>query len=204
MALFHVRLVIDRTEDGEDNVIWNVFGIDTAVDPEDLVGDLASAWEDAWGTTTDTFWPWDIYFTALELVPAGGGPAAAFVGFDPPLAVGASGSGPAEVALVISHQVQDVRGIRRRGRTYVGPIGLSKMRHRPETDLMSEIGGVWTAFHGAVVALSADPVVISTIDDGAPRVSPIGLPIVSYVIDDAWDTQRSRGKDPSLATTYNF
>lgn len=202
MALFHVRLVIDRSVEGQDNVIWNVFGIDTAVDPEVLAPDLVDAWETAWGASTPAHWPVDHTFTSLELIPAGGGPAAGFAGFAPPLAMGNGAGAPSEVAIVVSHMVNTARGNRRRGRTYVGPIAAAQALTRPTADLLNFVGGAWADFHAAAAALLADPVVISTVEAGAPRVPPIGIPILSYVIDNAWDTQRSRGWDPSAATEF--
>lgn len=202
MALLHVRLVIDRSAVGEDNVIWNVFGVDTVVDPEDLAPDLVDAWDAAWAGATPAHWPVSHTFTSLELVPAGGGPAAGFAGFDPPLALGNGAGAPSEVALVVSHMVSTARGNRRRGRTFVGPIAAAQALTRPTADLMNFVGGLWGDFHAAAALLNADPVVISTVEAGAPRVPPIGIPILSYVIDNAWDTQRSRGWDPSAATEY--
>lgn len=202
MALFHVRLVIDRSTLGEDSINWNVFGVDTAVDPEALAPDLVDAWTTAWGLATAAHWPVDNLFSSLELVPAGGGPAAGFAGFDPPLAMGTGAGAPSEVCLVVSHMVTTPRGQRRRGRTYAGPIAAAQALTRPTGDLINFVGGLWADFHAAAAALFADPVVISTVENGAPRVAPIGIPILSYVVDNAWDTQRSRGWDPSAATEF--
>lgn len=100
--------------------------------------------------------------------------------------------------------VDTVRGVRRRGRTYVGPVGFDAMDSRPFLTLHQSVGGLWQDMHAAAVALFATPVVISTVEDGAPRVAPIGIPIISYVIDDAWDTQRSRGWAPNAAHPYSL
>lgn len=203
MALFHVRVVIDRSAVGQDQVIWNLFGVDTAVDPELLAPDLLDAFQFKWENDLNyEQWAIDHFFTALELIPAGGGPAAGYAGFVPPLEMGTGLPGVGEVCVVVSHQVDTVRGQRRRGRTYAGPLSYVPQQARPDESLMDSLGGLWVAMHEAAEALFAGPVVISTVLNGAPRVPPVGIPIVSYLVDDAWDTQRSRGWAASSTETY--
>lgn len=198
MALYQLRTTIDRSALEQDSVVWGLFGIDTALDPADIIDDIRDAWLDAWATaSTAANWPADHFFVSVEAYPAGGGAAAGYSAIDPPVELGDGESMPGEVALAVSHHVDTVRGVRPVGRTYCGPVSTEVAGPRPSPGFQNDTGYTWSVFHSAVVLLAATPVVISKFLDGAPR-SPVGLPIVRYSVDDAWDTQRRRGWDATF------
>lgn len=186
--------------------MWGLFGIDTALDPETIIDDIRDAWLTAFDDATSGIeFPADHFFTSIEAVPAGGGPAAAFSAIDPPVELGTANSLPAEVAVAVSHEVTTPRGVRPVGRTFLGPLGIdwtADEAHRPSSFLSAQMGDMFVAFHAAVELIGPNPVVVSKFSGGAPRVTPVGLPIVRYSLDDAWDNQRRRGFDPTTRTPY--
>lgn len=205
MALYQTRIIIDRSAFGEDNAVWGVFGVDSAVDPQDLAEDMRDAWAAAFTAEFDANVVFGSinYFSVLELAPAAGGAAVGIAAFDPPLELGPSNNrGPAEVALVVSEWVSTIRGDRPRGRLYVGSFAPEVMQQYPSNALCDSVGALLTSFHDAVVLAGATPVVISKVEGGVERVAPVGWPILSYSIDNAWDTQRRRGTAPTNVRTY--
>ncbi len=106
--------------------------------------------------------------------------------------VGGSNSGPQEVALCLSFYAG--RNIpRRRGRMYMGPWFSGGMAGRPTDAQMASLLGIASdlaALGGVDVAW-----VIHSPTDNAFRG------VTNAWVDNAWDTQRSRGLDPTARQT---
>lgn len=113
---------------------------------------------------------------------------------------------PDEVALVLSFHGEPAAGIpqaRRRGRIYLGPLwdgaatAAANEPSRPSTTLITQV-------QAAAVTLA------STLngENGAPqwivysRVSANNAPVIGGWVDNAWDTQRRRGADPTTRNTW--
>lgn len=202
MALYQLRTTIDRSAVAQDPVVWGLFGIDTVLNPADIIDDIRDAWLNAFGNNTQGGpWVLDHFFVSVEAYPAAGGPAAGYSAIEPPEEMGSSAGLPAECAVVVSHEVNTARGLRPVGRTYCGPLGVDWGGERPASGFAGFLGACWVEFHEAVEVLGPTPVVISKFLDGAPR-APVGLPIVRYSIDDAFDTQRRRGWERTTKTTF--
>jgi len=109
---------------------------------------------------------------------------------------------PDEVAMCLSFQGERVPGFpqnRRRGRVYIGPLDISWLNTdgRP---IASRISNLTTAAAtlGASLAALTPTVALSvwSVTDGA------AVPVTDGWVDNAWDTQRRRGKDATSRTTY--
>ena len=106
---------------------------------------------------------------------------------------------PSEVALVLSYRAPLVSGslpARRRGRVYIGPFGTNALAaasingdSRPILNLMQNI-----------VNAAARLMQANTADIYWSTYSPTdasALEVTSVHVDNAWDTQRRRGADPT-------
>lgn len=114
------------------------------------------------------------------------------------------GAGPREVALCLSFASDTPSGqppARRRGRIYLGPFSQANLNERPaqslrETclalaDRLANIGGVdvdWSVFSPTTLALAQGDYDLAF------------FPVKRSWVDDAWDTQRSRGLPPTVRT----
>lgn len=134
-------------------------------------------------------------------------------------AVGGAGSGlPEEVCVVLSYNA-DLTDIpvsvtdpgppvvttrpqaRRRGRLYFGPLWDAASFEtagvvRPIGGLRNVLGWAMTDYCNAVEAATTGQVVVWSKADAA------GYPVVEGYVDDAWDTQRRRGPDPTARTIF--
>lgn len=108
---------------------------------------------------------------------------------------------PQEVALCLSFQGNRVSGesqARRRGRVYIGPFSSSQVDSsgRPVSALVSSLV---TAGAGLLAAANAAPEwqwgIWSTVDNEMVTVT-------NGWVDNAFDTQRRRGLDPTTRTTW--
>lgn len=119
------------------------------------------------------------------------------------LTAAASSNGlPTEVALCVSWKADVASGEdarRRRGRNYIGPLDSSASVTtlgipRPSTQLISDL-----ALAGlGLMTGSSDLRIYSTAVPG----SPAAYPVTSGWVDNAFDTQRRRGVDPSSRSTF--
>lgn len=115
---------------------------------------------------------------------------------------------PAEVALVMSFKAAPESGsspARRRGRVYLGPFGVGGTEEgRPASTLISAVataGGELLAASNA--SINFKWVVYSPRTNASEPLANSFFDVVEGWIDDAWDTQRRRGWDPSTRTTFD-
>lgn len=110
-----------------------------------------------------------------------------------PFAGTSSTPGPTEVQVVVSRWVNDGLGRPfKKGRIYIGPLGTTATgATRPPLSLQQAVLDFSTELHTRMVADGMTPVVDTK---GALHVPET---IVQYSADDAWDTQRRRGLDPT-------
>lgn len=200
MTLYHLKATFERL--GNDVVQW---GWGLSGDAGDLanLGALVEEFQLSWGAEVDpTHFPADMKHTLFEVFEATGGPAVAVAKVEPNFAMGSGATwGPEEVAVCVSHHVDTVRGHAPRGATYFGPFadGIISGR-RPPAALSDELVAFSIAWHGKLELAGFDPVVISKWANTVERLAPIGWPVIGYSTDDAWDTQRRRGVDPTTRT----
>ena len=110
---------------------------------------------------------------------------------------------PSEVALCLSFQGARVAGqfqARRRGRIFIGPIQTTvSSAGRPDspsrTTIVDAAEGLYDDLD--LIASAGSWAVWST-------VTATAIPLVDCWVDDAFDTQRSRGVAPSTRTTKSF
>lgn len=107
---------------------------------------------------------------------------------------------PSEVALCLSYQATRIPGqfqARKRGRVFIGPLKEStNLNGRPTTTATNALLDGLETLYDAVDAVTDAGVlaVWSTVDQ-------VAYPIVQGWVDDAFDTQRSRGLQVSARTT---
>lgn len=116
-----------------------------------------------------------------------------------PFSIATSGTSslPLEVALCLSYRAQHVSGVapaRERGRLYLGPWNSGALRSdvpssRPLQELIDDIA-IAAAALLAENTSEATWVIYSPTQGG-------GLPITNGWVDNAWDTQRRRGSEPT-------
>lgn len=110
-----------------------------------------------------------------------------------------SGTGPGEVALCLSYASVDdweTSTPRRRGRLFIGPLVAGLVgTARPGAPLIAdllELGEAFAAVGGADAAWH-----LWSPTDG------VSAPIESISVDNAWDTQRRRGLEPTARTVVD-
>lgn len=192
---------------GEDVVVntWG-FGIDTA--DEASTGAIVAAmktWYDAWGTYRAASHDWAgarCKFYNLGQPK----PRVPFADVSLGLSATAStGNLPAEVSICMSFQAERASGQiqrRRRGRIYLGPLGVvanNSSTGRPENSLITALVTCSDNFLTTASTAPWDWYVIS---------EATGIPVGNVVhdgwIDNAWDTQRRRGPDPTARTIFTI
>lgn len=191
-----MRMLFER-ELGEnrDRVVWG-FHVDAASAPS------ASTWQTmmafAWGEAPSHFGvvmqqEYDASQFQVYDVSAGGPPVSEELA-DPALFPITGNSGPQEVQVCVTRWTDDSIGRERKhGRWYVGPISGSYLNAaRPASALQTRIQQFQQALHAQFTSNGMDPVVVSRTTGLAT-----GYPITQYSIDNAWDTQRRRGIDPT-------
>lgn len=119
--------------------------------------------------------------------------------------IGTKKTMPYEVALCMSFKAVTQSGdtpARNRGRVYIGPIVHTAMGDevlemgRPNSALRQAIGGAGVRMRTEQLAVGNIWVVHS------PTTGPLSAkPVVTIWCDDAWDTQRRRGLQPTLRET---
>jgi len=111
------------------------------------------------------------------------------------------GPAPPEVAMCLSFQGTQISGIpqaRRRGRVYIGPLRASTIdgNGRPAVANITQLRNAGEALRVASAAAAAwDWVVWST-------VMQEPAPVVNGWVDDEFDTQRRRGRVPTVRTVF--
>ena len=203
MALYSVRVTLGRQDD--DDVQWG-FGFEASTEPTSSdLSDFLVAIDAAESAVSADLGLAPMTLEMAEAFPAGGGPAVAVFSTGGDLSIGTGFPGNADVALAVSLHVETPRGPSPRGRVYLGPF-ISNMagQARPSSNVQEAAREL---VNGALLggeSLGWDPVVISRHEGGAERPSPVGLPIVALSTDDAWDTQRRRGQEPTSRTIVTY
>lgn len=110
---------------------------------------------------------------------------------------------PAEVALCLSFQAERVPGqfqARKRGRIYLGPleIGMNADGRPTQGEFAGILNAAEALYDGIAGITDAGEWSVWSPTDG------VAYPLVEAWIDNAFDTQRSRGIDPSLRVTRSF
>jgi len=115
---------------------------------------------------------------------------------------GTSGPLPEEVALCLSYQALQTPGLdqrNRRGRVYIGPFGTNALATgapaRPHGTLITDLAGAATALASGAASDGTPWVVYSSTLASSALVT-------DGWVDNAWDTQRRRGKAASSRTTW--
>jgi hypothetical protein len=195
--LYFLRQVIQRPND--DDVIWT-WPVDGPPPTPGLLGALIDRWQ-----TSYLAWMAQINFSPmswvlLEAMPAAGGPALAVQTVSPAFAIGTGTTGPAEVQLALSREVLGTRGQTPAGRVFLGPMSTQALGWRPTTTLINNSLSFGKDLHNSWAVEGVDMVVISRQQNNLP-IAPVARPIVAYSVDNAWDTQRRRGSEPTSRTT---
>ena len=203
MALYHVRVTLGRPD--EDNVQWG-FGFEAADEPTPLeLSNILAAIDASDMENSSALGLTPMTLEMAEAFPAGGGPAVAVFSTGGDLTVGNGDPGNADVALAVSLHVATPRGGSPRGRVYLGPFNSTVTgRARP---LPAHQGACRQLVNDVLQAGEAngwEPVVISRREGGEERPTPVGLPIIELSTDNAWDTQRRRGQEPTQRTIETY
>lgn len=133
-----------------------------------------------------------------------------------PIATGASGPLPSEVALCASFSADLASGDnpkRRRGRLYLGPVAESAVSvingySRPQLSLRESIRDAMDALatpdpHDVDPGWFLNWAVYSPTTHAASTVGEAFNDVRSGWVDDAWDTQRRRGVAPTARVTFD-
>lgn len=201
MPLQNVRFIArQETDESQDDVIWT-FGCDGALISSGLLGALIDHFGVAIGATGSNLGaslPTALEFYVAEALPATGGAAHAVVAIDPVVTGSGGAGGPAEVAMAISRMITSPRGPAPAGRLYLGPFSATNIDStRPDATLATRCRDFLVEMHQAFESEALNPVVIR--GNGTPGAT--GVSIVEYRSDDAWDTQRRRGWNPTATVT---
>lgn len=201
MALYRVRVVLDQsTRLPADRVVWS-WGVDGPAPIASTAEDLYDAWYAAVGffgssSNLGYYLPTGLAFRALEMYPAAGGEAVAVYEDDTNLAHGSATPLPPQCAQVVSCQIDSLRGVRPKGRYFLGPLSTrGNSSGRPSTNLTNAALGFATSWHNGLLANGYTPVVLGadgTVSRGA---------IVGYVCSNSFDTMRSRGLERTALTS---
>jgi hypothetical protein len=127
------------------------------------------------------------------------------------IAVSANNPLPEECAVVLSFQADPASGMnqkRRRGRVYLGPFSTSNVivvnnRCRVIGTTVATIRDAALALHNASLASTEfEWVVYSPTNAAGGPPETWWAPVQQGWVDDAWDTQRRRGTDPTTRSTF--
>lgn len=188
MALYRTRLVW-RMNSGvpDDRAVWS-WGMESASTPDPAA--LSLAFDTAWRTGSAsseylrTIITNRLYSIGWEVMPAGGGPVAAYLQDDSHRGGGGSMLAP-QTTMAITPQVATTRSPANRSRWLVGPMGVTAASGRPTSVQMTACLNFAAEWHRQLLALGITPVVLR--QDGT-----IGTPIVSYSIGNSFGMLKSR------------
>ena len=209
MTLHRVMVVVPADNNVGEDVVVNTFGIDIVGTLGVTVPKLQAAFKalyDTWGVYRGALQDWPkMTIKGYDMTA----PKPRVPVFDVPVTLSglqATNTLPREVALCLSFQASRVSGVaqaRRRGRVYFGPFAVASNNgttSRPDNALITAVRDGAQAF---VNLSSTDPdwewFVISEATG-----TPIGNSVHDGWVDDAWDTQRRRGQDPSTRTAFSL
>lgn len=202
MPIQDIRATFARA--GADDILYT-WGVDGPAADSAALGTLDQAFRTRYplifptGTFEDIIVPMSLVM--WEAFPADGGPATGAFTPAVPFDVGTGvPDGPHDVQIVISRAVDTVRGVKPKGRQYWGPIRKLSGARPLAADQQNLLD--WSAaWHGDLQTSALQPVVVSRFANKVKRPAAIGFPIVGYSVDNAYDTQRRRGLDPTSRLT---
>jgi hypothetical protein len=197
-----VKWIINRVDNDPVQWSWAFDGWSATPSMDGELSGMTDAMLAAWDTIVDDGRFPPLSMVRAELVfPTVNGAAVSIYNLAAPHVLGTSVTwGPEEVAACVTEHVAGPRGPRPLGRTYYGPFAAgTAANRRPPDALLDELRQFAVAVHGLAVGAPYDltPVVVSRFLNKIERADPVGLPIVQYSTDDAWDTQRRRGNEPT-------
>ena len=203
MALYSVRVTLGRSD--ADPVQWG-FGFDMPSEPtSSALADFLVAIDLSEDALRSQLTLAAMTLDMAEAFPAAGGPAVAVFSTGGDLSVGGGTPGNADVALAVSMHVATPRGSSPRGRVYLGPFSSANVgQTRPGISIQTGARKFVSDILQGGEANGWEPVVISRREGGAERPSPVGLPIIALSTDDAWDTQRRRGHEPTQRVVETY
>lgn len=199
MALYRLRAVWSMPSGVlQDRAVWS-WGVESAAIPDGagLLAAIGAAWIHgaSTGVRLQNNLQQGIRGHLVEVYPAAGGAlldAASATG----LTYASGTQGPSQLAISVGAQVSSVRGDRPLGRTMYGPFQGSATTGapRPSISLQSACLNFATEFHRQCASRGWTPVVLTAGGTG-------GVPIQSYVTDNAWNTMRTRQWERTAITT---
>ncbi len=194
MALYRVLATIQNGADFSDLAATNTFYLDAApasepIDANALALDVRMLYQSALGAVLSN----DITYADVRLYQMGAGPTGPPKGTSKgPITVSGGSPGIREVALCLSYQAAPVP--RRRGRMYMGPFkGSIAAGARPAASLQNAL----LDFGDGIAALGG----INIRWEQYSTTDGVSNPVNKMWVDDAWDTQRSRGLSPTSRIT---
>ena len=112
-----------------------------------------------------------------------------------------SSSPPEEVAACATlHGSVPPASARRRGRIYIGPLNQNAIQNGTSSTRCKPDEGFINVLAAACARVIDTPLIAWSIRSTRPAVNYV--PIVSGYVDDAFDTQRRRGTDPTARTPF--
>jgi hypothetical protein len=140
----------------------------------------------------------DLSGMTIKAYEEGTNPAGPVVSKNYPFAPGSATASPAEICLCLSYATvdnPDASTPRRRGRLYIGPFSGGVVSNaRPQPTIRTEMVGLGQALASVGTASNTTWVMYSQRDNAYAKIEVVWC-------DDAWDTQRRRGVEPSARTT---
>lgn len=190
MGLYRVLATVQNGPEFNDLAATNTFYLDAApatepIDASAIASDVIDLYQGTLGAVLSN----DINFMDVRLYKMGAGPTG------PPkgsarrsIQVGGGNPGIREVALCLSYQAAPVP--RRRGRMYIGPFKASiAAGDRPSIALLNTL----LDFGDGIAALGG----VNIRWEQYSTTDGVSTPVNRMWVDDAWDTQRSRGLPPA-------
>lgn len=200
MALYRIRYVSQMLSGAaDDRCVWS-WGVDAASvpNPDALNPAFNTAMITGPGVTTRLHGRITnrVVPQAWEVVPAAGGPVAAYAPITTPPVFGA-GAQASQVTIAITSQIQTVRLNASVGRLLMGPLhsGVGSIGRPTANDIASCLNFA-AAWHNALVGLGYAPVVLR--NNGT-----VGTPIVGYSVGNAFGVLRSRRWEVTARTSVS-
>jgi hypothetical protein len=203
MGIYRAQVVVPAVNSLSKDAIVNNWGLYTLDSPSGvaaIVGPILRNFYDAWGANRSSMYAWT--GARLKLYHMNDPKPRVPVADVALLLSGsvATNTLPTEVSLCLSVQASRVSGQsqrRRRGRLYLGPFSSASgdgLTGRPASALRTTLA---TAAEAARVAFGATTVGWHVVSQPKPTDPMTSAAVTGGWIDDAWDTQRRRGGQPS-------
>lgn len=196
MPLATVRVRLNRTTDDADPVYWS-WAVDGAAYDETsglaLINSTLEGIEAAVGVGGSGLLT-DMDADLIEAFPGAGGPAYYVQGLAPGIPVGTNVLSDQIKQCAVNELVSSPRGTAVAGRLFIGPMGASNGPILP-TDQVALAVLIMQSVAESHIDAGFTPVVISRIQAGEERPTPVGLEIVGFRTDRRIDILKSRRID---------